>query len=61
MQRPTSDHVPIKLDPGEAKEKRERIFRFEKWCLEHVGIYEIIRQSWAQWMYKVDATDNICT
>lgn len=61
IRRPSSDHVLIKLDSGKLRQKKKRIFRFEKWSLEHEEVYEIIRHSWAQQTNKEDASYNICT
>lgn len=42
----TSDHVPICIISGEQNMPTKRLFEFEKWWIEHVEVWSLIKETW---------------
>lgn len=58
--RPVSDHAPIYLDSGENIPKTSKLFRFEKWWLQHDEVHKIIHENWSLPIKGRDAAEIIC-
>ncbi|KAG2607555.1 hypothetical protein PVAP13_4NG257233 [Panicum virgatum] len=41
-----SDHVPLVINFGTSQEKKNPIFRVEKWWMEQDGFYNIVKEVW---------------
>ena len=60
-----SDHVPLIMDFGLHQTKKDHLFRFEKWWLEHEDFYDIVVDTWRKhcpltnpievWQFKIRA------
>ena len=58
MARPTSDHIPCKIQVGTSTPKAQ-IFRFENFWADHPGYFDLVKSVWSSNVHATNSASKI--